>query len=369
MRLLVVDSAPGMKNTGMNENTSQLIVVTARPFNAETPLAALRAPITPTQCFFVRSNFDVPSLDERTWRLSIDGAVDSPTALTLSQLQSLPATRIAVTLECAGNARRLMQPVPAGTAWELGAVSTAVFTGVALRDALASCGVHDDAVELVFTGADHGIIDGHDVQFARSLTRAQALHGDTLLVWAMNDEPLTAEHGYPLRLLVPGWYGVASVKWLTRITAVTEPFTGHFQTDRYVYRQDDTVADETPVTRMHVRAVIAAVERTPDGMIVHGIAWSGHAPVTRVELSFDGGATWQSATLAAAASSYAARTWSYTWRTPAGSDYEIIARAMDGTGETQPLRPRWNELGYGNNVAQRVRAGAVTTQDISNTVR
>src|SRR5688500_14007304 len=156
----------------MTDKPAQLIVVSERPFNAETPLSALAAPITPVEQFFVRSNFDVPALDAASWRLSIDGAVDASRSFGLAELQRLPVREIAVTLECAGNARRRMQPVPPGTAWDLGAVSTAVFSGVALRDVLALCAVRDEAVELVFNGADHGTVEGRDVQFARSLPRA-----------------------------------------------------------------------------------------------------------------------------------------------------------------------------------------------------
>jgi sulfite oxidase len=340
----------------MADSPSQLVVVSERPFNAEAPLTALATPITPVEQFFVRSNFDVPVVDAASWRLAVDGAVDAPRAFDLRELQLLPVRDIAVTVECAGNARRWMQPVPAGTPWDLGAVSTAVFTGVALRDVLAHCAVRADALELVFAGADHGEINGRDIPFARSLPCAAALHEDTLLAWAMNGAPLTPAHGYPLRLLVPGWYGVASVKWLTRITAVTEPFTGHFQTERYIYVKDAAVADGTPVTRMHVRALVADVSAPSDSGVIRirGSAWSGHGAITRVQLSLDGGASWHDARLDAPASAYAAVTWSHEM--PAVNyDVDIIVRATDASGETQPLEPRWNELGYGNNVAQRVR--------------
>ena len=341
----------------MPDEPSQLVVVSERPFNAEAPLSALAAPITPVEQFFVRSNFDVPTIDAAAWRLSVEGAVATKRSFALAELQGLPVREIAVTLECAGNARRRMQPVPAGTPWDLGAVSTAVFSGVALRDTLELCALRADTVELVFTGADHGAIDGHDVHFARSLPRAAALHEDTLLAWAMNGAPLTPAHGYPLRLLVPGWYGVASVKWLTHISAVTEPFAGHFQAERYIYQRDALVSDGTPVTRMHVRALIADVAASSSSGTVRisGAAWSGHGAITRVELSFDGGASWSDVVLAAPASPYAAVTWSYEQRPLGDGELDIIVRATDASGETQPLEPRWNELGYGNNVAQRVR--------------
>ena len=340
------------------DSAQQLVTVTERPFNAEAPLAALCTPITPLEQFFVRSNFDVPALTAETWRLEIDGAVVSPRSWTLHELQSLPARELVVTLECAGNGRRLMEPVPAGTPWELGAVSTGVFTGVPLRDVIAQCGVHDDVVELAFAGADHGVVDGQDVRFVRSLPLARALHEDTLLVWEMNGVPLTPAHGYPLRLLVPGWYGVASVKWLVRISARTSPFEGHFQTVRYIYRGDAAYDHATPVTRAHVRALIA--EPSSDVAIrgrarVCGSAWSGFGAVRRVQLSFDGGASWVDARLTPPASPYAATVWEYEWQPESTGVVEIIARAEDEAGNVQPLEPRWNELGYANNVVHRMR--------------
>ncbi|HUF50907.1 MAG TPA: sulfite oxidase [Longimicrobiales bacterium] len=336
-----------------------LIPLTHRPFNAETPLAALTAALTPVEQFFVRSNFDVPSLAERTWRLDIDGALDQPRAFTLDDLRRLPVRDIAVTMECAGNGRALMQPVPPGTPWQLGAVSTGMFTGVALRDVLSQCGVRADVVEIVCAGADHGDIDGRDVRFERSLPLARALHPNTLLAWALNGAPLTPAHGYPVRLLVPGWYGVASVKWLVRVTAAKSPFTGHFQTERYIFRGDAQHADATPVTRTLVRSLIAEPASSCVAIRgraqVRGIAWSGFGAIRRVQLSFDGAVSWVDAVLTPPLSSCAATAWHYLWEPRDAGDVEIIARAEDEAGNVQPLEPRWNEFGYANNVAHRVR--------------
>jgi DMSO/TMAO reductase YedYZ molybdopterin-dependent catalytic subunit len=327
--------------------------------NAETPLHVLAEPVTPLASFFVRSNFAVPIIDADEWRLSVEGLVGEPATIGLRELQALGQSDVAAVMECAGNGRRLMSPQPEGTPWELGAVSAGVFTGVPLARVLATCAVDPAAVEIVFRGADSGALDdGRTVHFERSLPVARALDPSVLLVWAMNGEPLTPEHGHPVRLFVPGYYGVASVKWLECIEAVDTPFAGHFQAERYVYVGHPTHAEDLPVTRMHVRSLIAApaegdvVSRT---VVVRGSAWSGHGVVTRVMFSGDGGGTWQDAQLRVPSSTHAPTLWSCEW-TPGGTgELELLARAEDSAGDIQPLEPVWNELGYANNVVHRVR--------------
>lgn len=346
----------------------ELVVVSERPLNAETPLAALDGGVTPAASFFVRCNFDVPDLDAATWRLDVGGLVDAPRSFALHELQALPHRQVLATLECAGNGRRLMQPVPAGTAWSLGAVSTGVFGGTSLRDVLELCGIRTDAVEIVCEGADSGAVDdGRVVPFVRSLPLQKAMQPDTLLAWSLNGAPLPPEHGYPLRVLVPGWYGVASVKWLTRLEAVARPFSGHFQTDRYVYRGHPARAQDAPVTQMEVRALLTRATPAADGAVdLAGIAWSGAAAIARVQVSDDDGVTWHDALLEQPSSQYAACSWRLRW--PAAGDVSGAAdaggrvfcvRATDRAGNAQPLDPVWNELGYGNNVVQRVRVPAM----------
>lgn len=362
-----------------------LITIQHRPFNAETPFAALAGSRTPTGQFYVRSNFDVPVagetvVDADTWPVLVGGAVASPRTVTLAELKRLPHRHVDATMECAGNGRKLMDPVPGGTPWGLGAVSTGRFTGVALRDALELCGaLGDDVVEIAFEAADEGVVEGdvagqgrrQPVRFARSMPIEQALHPDTLLAWSMNDEPLTPAHGYPLRVFVPGWYGMASVKWVTRIEARTTPFEGHFQTDRYVYIGDSDVLDGTPVTRMRVRALILSPESGATlsgdaiaaGVRVRGIAWSGFGAVRTVEVSDDGGRSWHAAVVTPAGSPYAASHWHFDWRPDAGwfadgRGIELIARATDEAGHVQPMESLYNRLGYGNNVVHRVRIDA-----------
>lgn len=346
----------------MNPPSRDLRVVQAEPLNAESPLRALAEAVTPLESFFVRSNFAVPQIDAASWNLSVEGLVRRPRTIGLQELMSLGETTIASVMECAGNGRRLMSPVPEGTPWELGAVSAGTFTGVPLRRVLELCEVDPRGVEVVFRGADSGAVDGgRVVHFERSLPVARALDATTLLVWAMNGEPLRPEHGHPVRLFVPGNYGVASVKWLERITVVDAPFIGHFQTDRYIYRGHPLHAEDESVTRMHVRSLIAAPEASDmvrGTILVRGMAWSGYGAVTAVSLSADGGATWQDARLLAASSSHAPTMWECEWTPPVPGEYELVARATDSTGESQPLEPVWNELGYANNVVHRVRVTA-----------
>ncbi|MBV9774695.1 MAG: sulfite oxidase [Gemmatimonadetes bacterium] len=333
--------------------------------NQEAPLCALARPITPTADFYRRSNFAVPHVDAGTWRLRVGGEVATPLSLARSDLEALPRASVSVTLECAGNGRNLMTPIPPGTPWGLGAVSTAGFAGVRLRDVLERAGPTAAAVEVLFEGADRGIPDEGDREepFARSLPLDVALGGDALLAWEMNGEPLTGEHGFPLRLVVPGWYGMASVKWLVSIRLLAEPFRGAFQTERYVYRGEAGIPDGTPVSRIRVRSLIASPadgDRVPLGPVeVRGTAWSGIAPVERVEVSTDGGATWAEAALGDAPGPYAARTWRLAWLPPRRGEFRVMARATDGAGNVQPAAPVANELGYGNNVIHTVRLTVV----------
>lgn len=336
----------------------RLKVVQAEPLNAETPLPVLGETVTPIASFFVRSNFPVPRIDADSWRLHVGGLVGSPASVGVRELQMLGQEEITAVMECAGNGRRLMTPQPEGTPWELGAVSIGVFTGVPLAKLLAMCELDARAVEIVFRGADSGAVeDGRIVHFERSLPLKRALDPSTLLVWAMNGEPLTPEHGYPVRLFVPGWYGVASVKWLERITVVDTPFTGHFQTDRYVYRGHPMHRKNAPVTRMHVRSLITSPLEgsVVDGTVtVRGSAWSGYGSVQRVQVSADGGATWMNTRLRAGSTAREPTLWQCEWTPPGPGEYELIARAADSADEVQPLTPVRNELGYANNVVHRV---------------
>jgi DMSO/TMAO reductase YedYZ molybdopterin-dependent catalytic subunit len=337
-----------------------LLTVTERPYNAETPLEALAEPITPTRLFYVRSNFAVPKIDLADWRLRVYGEVDLPESFTWDTLRTLPERTVTLTMECAGNGRQMLSPMPSGTPWDLGAVSTAVFTGTSLCDLLDRVRPHAAAREVVMVGADGGEIDGVRVDaFERSLPLPVARDPDVMLAWAINGEPLPPEHGFPLRLVVPGWYGMASVKWLLGIRLVAEPFRGHFQSERYVYVQEQGLPDGTPVTRMRVRSLIA----TPgDGdtlplapLALVGSAWSGYGRIRAVEVSTDGGATWTDAELGDPPAPHAATPWRHRWTPSTPGSYQLVSRAVDDAGNRQPLQQVWNQQGYGNNMVQRVR--------------
>jgi DMSO/TMAO reductase YedYZ molybdopterin-dependent catalytic subunit len=333
-----------------------LRIVTTDPLNAEAPLSAIGATTTPVAEFYIRNNFDVPRLAAAAWRLRIGGHVRRPRELDLDALMTLPQRTARVTLECAGNGRALLDPPVDGTQWGLGAAGTAEFTGAALRDVLTPLGVNDDVVEFVFTGADAGDVPGWGrIRFQRSLPRAVACGPEPMLAWLMNGEPLTPEHGHPVRLVVPGWYAVASVKWLVGIEAVDQPFQGHFQSDRYVYR-GDCLADR-PVTHMRVRALVtshADGDRVPAGIIdIEGTAWSGAAPIRSVEVQVGPHAAWRNADLLEPADHAVATRWRCTLSLSPGT-HLLRVRATDETGATQPEDQAWNELGYGNNIAQTI---------------
>lgn len=336
-----------------------LRTLTTDPWNAEAPLGALRDACTPIESFYVRNNFAPPALDDRTWRLRIGGAVEREVELDLGALRALEHVDRRVTLECAGNGRLLLDPPAPGTQWELGAAGTALFTGVRLRDVLAQTAVEPGAVECVFTGADSGPAPGHGVvPFQRSLPLDVARADGPLLAWAMNGAPLTRDHGFPVRLVVPGWYAVASVKWLIAIDVLDRPFDGHFQRERYVYRKEGRTVE--PVTTMRVRSLItspAAGETVRAGRVrVEGVAWSGAQPIVRVDVALDDG-DWLPAVLDADARPAEPAGWSIDAELEAGR-HRLRVRATDASGATQPESADWNELGYGNNAVHVVEVFA-----------
>jgi DMSO/TMAO reductase YedYZ molybdopterin-dependent catalytic subunit len=329
-------------------------LVRAEPPNAETAPRALGEPITPARAHFVRSNFAVPRIDPQTHRLRVEGAVREPLELGLADLASLPFRRVAATLECAGNGRVAMDPLPRGEPWNGGAVGTAIWGGTPLVAVLERAGLRDGAVEILAEGADRGEKEGRgEIPFARSLPREKALDPDTLLAREMNGASILPEHGGPLRLLVPGWYGMASVKWVTRIEALATPFRGYFQGDRYVYEYRD---GSDPVREMRVRSLITdpgAGEGVKRGRVrVAGWAWSGAGPIARVEVAVEGGGEWQEARVEPASARYGWARWEYDWEIAAAGRYALRSRATDAAGNVQPDVARWNVHGYGNNAVR-----------------
>jgi DMSO/TMAO reductase YedYZ molybdopterin-dependent catalytic subunit/rhodanese-related sulfurtransferase len=338
-----------------------LVVHRAHPLNCETSIPALIGGVVmPNARFYVRNHFATPHLDPLSWRLEVMGLVERSLRLSLRDLHNMRSETLVATLECAGNGRSAFDPPAEGEQWQLGAASTAEWTGVPLAEILDRAGLTPQAVEIVFRGADHGDVgDATDpIRFERSLPVMDAGQSSSLLAYAMNGEPLPLEHGYPLRLIVPGWYAVASVKWLTEIEAIGSPFTGFFQAKRYVYeiQRNGTVARE-PVRLQQVRSVItqpsAGQQVTAGDLVVRGVAWSGAAPIDKVEVSIGGGA-WQHARLIGQRHRHSWQWWELLTRIDSAGETTLRARATDLAGRTQPDRPHWNRLGYGCNVVQDV---------------
>ncbi|MEO3934797.1 sulfite oxidase [Micrococcaceae bacterium Sec7.4] len=339
--------------------TAEELQLAAR--NHSMPLEALRSDTTPPGLHYVLTHFDIPFIDAEHWHLRIGGAVQRSLELNLKALRRAPQISVPVTLECAGNGRSLLRPRPLSQPWQLEAVGTAVWTGVPLAYLLAQAGVEDDAVEVVFTGADTGIQGGLRQQFARSLPIAEALRPDIVLAYRMNGNDLPPQHGYPLRLVVPGWYGMASVKWLSSIKVLTKPFDGFQQAVAYRYQKDADDAG-TPVSWIKVRSLMippgvpdffTRSRVVPAGpVMLTGRAWSGEGTVQRVEVGIDG--KWAPAQLAHPAAPFAWCAWSMPWVADPG-DHELACRATDATGVTQPLEQVWNYQGMGNNVVQRIK--------------
>ena len=327
-----------------------LDVVRADPLCAETPARLLTAPITPAASVYVRSNFALPTLDA-THTVAIGGAVRSPFAMSLAELAALPQRHVTVTMECAGNGRLGMDPVPTGEPWRYGAVSTTTWSGVSLRTLLERAGLTPDVVEILGHGADAGPRDDADgdVRFARSLPIADAMHPDTIVATHMAGERLSVDHGAPMRLIVPGWYGMASVKWLARLEAITTPFTGYFQRQRYVYDVNGTVE---PVRRTLVKSMITSPidgGSSARAVLVRGWAWSGAGAIARVELAMNDAPVWIDAALGTPVSTYAWTPFEAKLVLPDAATATIRSRATDIAGNTQPEQIQWNRLGYGNN--------------------
>jgi len=330
-------------------------VIREDPYNAESPAESLRESVTPTRNAYVRTNFGIPDVpSDHTIR--IEGAVATPVAVSLSALRAMPQRTVVATMECAGNDRLGMAPLPTGEPWRHGALSTIAWTGVSLSDVLALSGVNDDAIEVLVSAADAGPRDDADgvVRFARALPLVDAQRPETLLALAMNGAPLTPEHGAPVRLAVPGWYGMASVKWVTHIELRREPYQGYFQRQRYVFDEAGTI---TPVTRMRVKSIITSpADGAPCArrVTVSGWAWSGDGAITRVEVGIDGGDRWIDADLGVAASPHAWVPWTLDVDFPRAGRFVLRSRASDATGQTQPDAITWNRLGYGNNAIRHV---------------
>ena len=344
----------------VQSESPDLIPVSEAPVCRESTLTSLDTWITPTERFYIRSHFsDVPNLDSSTWQLTIEGEIRNPLTLSFSDILAMPSKELPMTMECAGNSRSYVTPPAEGLAFRHGAVSTAVWKGVSFNALLERAGLKDSAVEVEFEGADYGTEEedgvAFDLNYRRSLPVEKARHPDILLAYEMNGEALTAHHGFPLRMVVPRWYAMASVKWLTRVNVLDRPFDGFFQQRRYVMidegREDSL--ERMPVTTLKVKSLITSPRHgeviQPGTCTIRGFAWSGDGEVSKVEFSPDGGRNWKSATLLGEPDPNTWRQWEFNWEASHPGHYILMARATDSAGNTQPDTIPWNFRGYANN--------------------
>lgn len=335
-----------------------LITRQTEPRVLETPVNQVDSFLTPNELFYVRSHSPAPKLTAESYRLQIDGAVRNPLSLTYQQLRDMPAVTRTALLECAGNSRVFLVPQVRGAQWELGAVGTAEWTGVSLADLLQQAGLDDDACEIVLEGPDR-VRPAEDpkppapVTYARSLPRAKALQRDVVIAYQMNGQDLTEDHGYPVRAIVPGHYAMASVKWLTRIQAVKQPFRGYWQTSDYAYWE---YVDEQPVRRAlgEIKLKSEIFRPAPHETVltnqpytVFGAAWAGETEVTEISISTDGGQTWAQGEFIDPINRYAWRRWKFHWVTPnQPGRCTLLSRAKAANGEVQPETHNENYGGY-----------------------
>ena len=338
-----------------------LVVHRETPLNCETSIPALIGGVVmPNARFYVRNHFPTPTLQPDTWHLEVHGLVERPLHLSLRDLQNMSSQTLVATLECAGNGRSTFSPPVDGEQWRLGAVSTAEWTGVPLVEVLDRALPQPDARAIVLRGADSGSVQGSEpIHFERGLSLDETRGSDAVLAYAMNGEPLPLQHGYPLRVIVPGWYAVTSVKWLTDVEVTDSPFEGYFQRQRYIYEwiEDDGTTVVEPVRLQQARSIITMPSSDADvtvgDMTFRGLAWSGAAPIATVEVSIGDG-PWQPARLVGDRRRYCWQWWELPTRLESPGETTVRARATDRAGRTQPEQPRWNRLGYGNNAIQRL---------------
>jgi DMSO/TMAO reductase YedYZ molybdopterin-dependent catalytic subunit len=345
-RKMIKESSPVLRKE--RASYGGLIVREDDPPNLEMPFVSLDGFTTPNESFYVRCHSAIPEVAERDWSLTVEGAVENPLQLDYDELRKMESRAIPVTLECAGNNRIFLEPKVKGVQWALGAVGNAVWKGVPVAALLARAKIRSSATEIILEGVDAGPVEktprpAGNVSFARSLPLGKAMD-DVLLAYEMNGERLTAAHGFPLRAIVPGWYAMASVKWLRRIIVTDQPFAGYYQSIDYAYwERHGELATLVPITSMQVKAEIAwpvAGDVLPkdSDVRIRGAAWTSGAEIVEVELSFDTGATWNKAQLLGEHEENAWRLWQFDWRTPDKPGKQtLVACATDSLGRTQPL--------------------------------
>jgi DMSO/TMAO reductase YedYZ molybdopterin-dependent catalytic subunit len=343
----------------------KLIVRSLRPPDYETPVALLDSWITPIEHFYVRSHLPVPSgLDAATWTLQVEGEVNAPVTLPLDELKKMPNATLTAVIECAGNGRAFFDPPVAGIQWTKGAVGNARWTGVRMADVLKRVGVKATGRFVTMNGADRGMAQQPD--FIRQVPIDKAMHPDTLIAYEMNGQPIPPLHGFPLRVIVPGWEGAYDIKWLTTLRVLDREFDGFWVATGYRY-PTKTVApgaavdpkDMAPLTGLVVKSLITrpleGAVIAPGKVDVAGFAWAGENDIARVDVSTDHGATWQPARLVGERAKYSWRRFEYAFDARRPESYLILARATDATGRTQPMMPPWNPSGYLWNAPDSIR--------------
>ena len=361
---VVEDGLKVARKTFSSRRRGLPVVIERRPYNAETPMDSLATgDMTANRSFYVRNHFSIPKVDSSRWSLKVSGDVERPLRLSLPSIMKMRTKTVVTTMECAGNGRSNMNPRPPGTPWHAGALGTASWTGVPLKQVLAKAGVKDSVVEVLFRGADSGLVGGQMTHFERSLPINEVMNENVILAFRMNGRPLPMSHGYPVRLNVPGWYGMASVKWLDEVSLISEPFEGRFQSSSYVYSKGDG-SPSIPVTKMRVKSLITAPSeearvkcRSP--VSVSGLAWSGYGKIQRVEVRF-GNSRWRKAKLVGQdLGQFCWRRWTCRWAPGKPGGYTISSRAVDDSGNSQPEAEVFDELGYGYNTVTRISVRAV----------
>jgi DMSO/TMAO reductase YedYZ molybdopterin-dependent catalytic subunit len=351
------------------EGKDGLIVLNDRPVNAETPAHLLDDPVTPTARHFIRNNGNLPEeVDPATWKLIIDGEVDDPLELTIDDLKGrFEVVTLQLQLECAGNGRAGFNPPASGNQWTVGAVGCAEWTGVRLADVLQAAGVRPSAVYTGHYGADtHLSGDPDKVPISRGAPIEKAMDPHNLIAFEMNGGALHPMNGAPLRLVIPGWPGSCSQKWVTRVWVRDQVHDGEkmggmsYRVPRYPVAPGAEVPEEdfVIIEAMPVKSIItdpaANQEIAGRTVEVRGHAWAGHRKVSAVDVSYDFGATWQSAALDEPANPYAWQHWRAEIELPQAGYYEVWARATDESGQMQPFAVAWNPRGYINNAMHRI---------------
>ena len=336
-----------------------------RPPCLETPWQYFQTDITPNNAFYVRWHLQtIPTLSEKTWKLKVSGLVEQPLELSLEELKQMPASRVIAVNQCSGNSRGLFQPRITGAQWYNGAMGNAQWTGVKLRDVLQKAGIKPGGVEVTFAGLDKG---GHDSipDYVKSMPLAEALQDQVLLAYAMNDETLPVLNGFPLRLVVPGWYATYWVKCIGEITVLDKRYEGYWMQKAYRIpkpgledKPGDLAKETIPIHKMVVRSFFVLPEQNSSvsagkPVQLEGFAFDGGSGIRLVEVSDDAGKTWKPAELGPDLGNYSFRRWKLAWSPPRAGEFTLQVRATTNSGETQPTEAGWNRAGYLRNVQEQ----------------